>query len=127
MNKIIIATHKNYGKGLIESAEKLTEGALENFIFVGLEENEGIEDLVKKLSYLDYKDIFACLVDIVGGSPSRACLEFFWNHKQVPVITGVNLPMVVESAALYKNNDIIIGDFISRVKSVGINSIKINK
>lgn len=125
MDKIIVATHKTYGKGLIESAKRLTGESLESFVFVGLEENDGIEDFVKKLSDLGYKDVFACFTDLVGGSPSRACLEFFWDSTNIPIITGVNLPMVLESTSLCKKEDISIADFISKVKSVGRNSIKI--
>lgn len=94
---IIVMTHGNFGKELIKSAE-LILGKLQNIYSISLMEGEDPLDLIKKLRTLlsNSENYFVILTDIFGGSPSNAASRFAL-HENVTVLSGVNLPMLIEA------------------------------
>lgn len=101
MIAIIIGTHGKYSEQLLKTSEMIF-GKQENISTVTFETGEGVEDLVKKynleLEKLDCKKGVLFLVDLFGGSPFNAASRVVTEVKDIDmdIVTGVNLPMLLE-------------------------------
>jgi PTS system mannose-specific IIA component/D-glucosaminate-specific PTS system IIA component len=93
---IIIGTHGRFGEEIIKSAEMIV-GKMENVRAVSLLPEMSFEEFMKQV-----KDILAelegetiALVDLYGGTPCNVltALTRSYNHN---VITGLNLPMLID-------------------------------
>ncbi len=100
MVHILITTHGGLARELLRTAE-LIVGTQPDLAPICLEPHEGIEDIKQKL--LEYlrrhqtdADGFLVLVDMFGGTPSNVALELAQTHP-IRVVTGVNLPMLLET------------------------------
>ncbi len=97
---LVIATHGNLAQEILSTAEMVV-GPLPQVEAVAIYAKEGLADLGKKLKQAiektDSPEGVLILIDIFGGSPATASLSFIDKHK-VKVISGVNLPMVLEVA-----------------------------
>lgn len=62
-------------------------------------------------------------VDFLGGGCGRICLEFKDDHDGIPMISGVNLPMIL--AFLNKREEVPFEKLPDELISRGRNSIKI--
>jgi mannose PTS system EIIA component len=94
---IIAISHGSYAKALINSVEMI-HGKQKKIRTICLEGNNSIESLKEKIDRtieeLNVEEILI-LVDILGGTPyNAACL--FMDRKNINVITGMNMPMIVE-------------------------------
>ena len=95
---IVVITHGSLSEQLLTTAS-LIMGAPEDVHAVTFTARESLDDLRKNAAiaiepYLSE----GCLVltDIMGGSATNICVEFMKNEK-VEVITGVNLPMLLDA------------------------------
>ncbi len=94
---IIAISHGSYAKALINSVEMI-HGKQKKIRTICLEGNNSIESLKEKIDRtieeLNVEEILI-LVDILGGTPyNAACL--FMDRKNINVIAGMNMPMIVE-------------------------------
>lgn len=94
---IVLVSHGKLSKEMLNSAEMIM-GPQENIIALTLEPNdnpmvlsETIKESVRKVSSDEGTII---LVDLMGGSPSNAAA--YIAKEGVPVITGMNLPILLE-------------------------------
>jgi mannose/fructose/sorbose-specific phosphotransferase system IIA component len=96
---IIIVSHGTLCEALIKTSS-LILGKQENLIAVPLTPSEGLEDLKEKmraaLETLASKEGVLILADMFGGSAANVSTGFLQTHK-VGVVSGVNLPMLLES------------------------------
>lgn len=99
MINLIVATHGEMSKYVVELS-KMVLGDYDMLDFVTFLPGEGTDDLVKK-----YKEIFEknnnlygylFLVDIFGGSPYNAASIISVENENMDIITGVNVPMLLE-------------------------------
>lgn len=99
MIHIIIATHGGLARELIATAQ-LIVGVQRDLVAVCLESHEGIEDLKRKfeatIAETGAEAGHLVLVDMFGGTPSNVALELSQSHP-LRVVTGVNLPMLLEA------------------------------
>ena len=99
MVAIIVGTHGSFSKQILRSAQMIF-GMQENVSSVTFETGEGIEDLVEKYKNesekLDCKDGVLFLVDLFGGSPFNAASRIVTQNDNMDVLTGINLPMLLE-------------------------------
>lgn len=102
---LLIISHCDLGKELLNAAE-LIMGRLEAAEAISItqtSENEKMLKMIsKKIKRLDKGQGVLVLTDMFGGTPSNLSLSFL-KEKQVEVLTGVNLPMVI-SVAQDRNN-----------------------
>ena len=100
MISVIIGTHGMFSEEILKSAEMIF-GAQENVGIVTFKPGEGIEDLVEKynklISELDCTDGVLFMVDLFGGSPFNAASIIAMKHDNMEIVTGVNLPMILET------------------------------
>lgn len=102
MPNIVLATHGSLAASLKASAE-LIIGNIEGIecfeMTAGLahaEADRALTDLVTRgRSHQEYLNV---LVDIQGGSPFNICSRHLIEHGDFTLLTGVNLPMLLEAA-----------------------------
>lgn len=97
MKKILILTHGEWGKHLIESA-KMIVGNTDRVHFLPLYPqetlNEFTEKVEKKVKELDNDVIF--LTDISGGTTSNVAMKIAYQNNQ-KVISGLSAPLLFET------------------------------
>jgi len=100
MISVIIGTHGIFSEEILKSAEMIF-GTQENVGSVTFKPGEGVDDLVEKynklISELDCKDGVLFMVDLFGGSPFNAASILAMKNDNMEIVTGVNLPMILES------------------------------
>jgi PTS system mannose-specific IIA component/PTS system mannose-specific IIB component len=99
MISVIIGTHGVFSEEILKSAEMIF-GDQENVGSVTFKPGEGIDALVEKynnlINKLDSKDGVLFMVDLFGGSPFNAASIIAMKNSNMEIVTGVNLPMILE-------------------------------
>lgn len=97
---IIIGTHGTAAEQLLKTAEMLL-GDQDNVAYIDFVPGENAETLIEKynekISELDTSHGVLFLVDTWGGSPFNAASRIAVDKEHYEVITGVNIPMLVET------------------------------
>lgn len=118
---IIIGTHGRFSEELLKTSEMIF-GKQENVETVTFEQGEGSEDLVAKyeaaIEKLDREKGILFLVDLFGGSPFNAASRIAINNYNMDILTGVNLPMLLEIYGLRETLS------LQEIVSIGENSGK---
>ncbi|MCB4792479.1 MAG: PTS mannose transporter subunit IIAB [Elusimicrobia bacterium] len=122
MIKVIVITHGQLGAEILRTAESIV-GKQENAVILTLTPQESLSTMVEKVGQA-LKDIDGngalILTDMLGGTPCNACLPFC-NTKNIEVITGVNLYMILSS--FINRNHMDLKDLASKVINDGKKSI----
>ncbi|MFZ2624220.1 MAG: PTS sugar transporter subunit IIA [Propionibacterium sp.] len=108
MVALIIAAHGAMAPALLASAEMIA-GPAQEVQAITFAPSEGPDDLLAKYesAYQELGPEVLFLVDLFGGSPFNAAARFAATHPGTDVVTGVNLPMVIEAlTARRKKRDI---------------------
>jgi len=100
---IILASHGEFAKGILQSSTMIF-GEEENVQAVTLMPSEGPDDIKAKMkdaiASLENQDEVLFLVDLWGGTPFNQVNSLFEEHKDKwAIVTGMNLPMVIEAYA----------------------------
>lgn len=101
MTGIILAGHGNFASG-IASAIELLAGTPECFHVVDFPKGQGVDELkqnmIQAIEAMDSEEILI-MADILGGSPFNvaAQLKTEETKKHIKVITGTNMPSVVQA------------------------------
>lgn len=99
MVNLIIATHGKFSAELVNSAQ-MVYGEVENLHVVTFVPGEGQDTLVEKyetiIAQLPQDSSVLFLVDLFGGSPYNAAARVVAKRPQDDIVTGVNLPMLLE-------------------------------
>ena len=100
MTGILLVTHANLGKALIETAELIIGESTENIGFISINIQENPDSLRKKIkkgiSKVKTDKGILILTDMFGGTPSNLSYSFLKEGK-VEVISGVNLPILLKA------------------------------
>ncbi|MDO4535396.1 MAG: mannose/fructose/sorbose PTS transporter subunit IIA [Clostridium perfringens] len=130
MIAVIVATHGELADEIVKVSEMIF-GKQENVGVVTFLREENIEALKRKydeqLSALNKDNGVLFLVDIFGGSPFKIASSISLQNDNMDIITGVNLPMLLE---IYKLRDYLglkeIVKFTKDSAKDGIKSLKSN-
>lgn len=100
MKKILVATHEKFAEGIVSTAN-LILGKQENLSFINAYTDEipFNEKLEAFISTVDEKDTLIVFTDIFGGSVNQTALGYL-NRKNVYLISGINLPLLLEVVML---------------------------
>lgn len=105
---ILLISHGSFSKGLANAAE-LIVGKQENLMFLGLEHEDGVEELAEKVtSALESLDTGAgvlVLVDFLGGTPCNVMARLLSRYDKVQCVVGVNLAMLLHVCAEREYSD----------------------
>lgn len=101
MIAIVIASHGELAKGLLQSATMIF-GRQINVATVTFREQETSDDLMIKyqtvLSRFESTDSVLFLVDLWGGSPFTVASQIVsWHSDQMALLSGVNLPILMDA------------------------------
>jgi len=101
MANIVLITHGKYGEGLVDAlALLLGDEAIKGIHVITLGPLDSPESLYEKIkdvvNGIDHEKGVLILVDLFGGTPSRVAAQLLSEGFNVEVISGVNLPMLVE-------------------------------
>ena len=119
MQGILIASHGKLADGLLDSlkvffGQELTQ--IDSVCYLAGESlNEFTDSLKKKTEELDTGDGVLILVDLFGGTPAHAVTALISN--KVKVISGFNLPMVMEILSVRENSILEPSDVIEYGKA----------
>ena len=98
MVSLIIAAHGHLAEGLLDSSAMIV-GPSDDIVAVTFESSEDPDDLLAKYEAAveaSSSQEHLLLVDLFGGSPYNAAARFGATRQDCDVVTGVNLPMLVE-------------------------------
>lgn len=111
----LVLTHGEFGKALILSAE-LIAGKIENMEGISLEKTMSIEDYIQvvETQLTNTKGDIILLTDLFGGTPNNVAM-YLQNKHGYPVVSGVNLPMILEFALMTPMEEESIEVFMERV------------
>ena len=106
MTGILVVAHGRLSEALLEATEMLVaDNALVKA--VTFLPGQGVEDLDSAvrtaLQELSTNDGVLALVDLPGGSPARVVGTLVLEQYQMELVTGVNLPMLVEVLMMRKS------------------------
>ncbi len=113
---LIIATHSSLSKAYVDALELILNVSKSDIDTISFEVGDEIKDFENRLSYLinnkyNSQDVLV-LVDILGGTPYNIATKFLSSN--VKIITGINLPLVLEIE-------------INRENNINLNNINIQK
>jgi mannose PTS system EIIA component len=93
---VVVATHGKLAEELIRTAEAVV-GEIEQIVPVSIVATspDVRGELKAAIQKVDQGQGVLLLTDIFGGSPTNLCLSFL-TERQVEVVTGVNLPMLLQ-------------------------------
>lgn len=123
---IIISTHGSVSTKLLQTTEMII-GKQKNVECVDLLPNENTDTLIEKykqkLSNLNLNFGVLFLVDMWGGTPFNAAQQIVLNQKNYNIITGINIPMLIE-VFIEKDNIYSIQELTHIALRSGSESIK---
>ncbi len=97
-------THYSLAQEFLRALRLIVPGAPE-FYSLSVEPDQTVEEMraaiEETLKKADQGEGVLVLTDMFGGTPSNISLSFL-NERQVEVVTGVNLPMLIKLATLKK-------------------------
>lgn len=122
--KYVLAAHGKLGCAMLEAvAMILGLSVYEKAACVDLQEGESLENFYEKLSSKVDGDTVV-LADLFGGTPSRAALMLLQEARVKAVVTGFNLPMILEMLTNDENvND--LSDFLQRARQAAREGVRV--
>ncbi|KRL37010.1 PTS sugar transporter subunit IIA [Liquorilactobacillus uvarum] len=109
MVKLIISGHGEISTGIV-SAVNMIFGENDNVIAVPFKKGEGLEDIKKHyesaLKNYPTEEGILFLVDLFGGSPYNAAIQLAYGDENIDIVTGVNLPMVLEALGMAETSSL---------------------
>lgn len=123
----LITGHNNFAPGLKSSLEMIAgdQEKIETVIFQDNMSLEKYEDALK-IAIQDLNkdgDGVVVFTDLLGGTPFRVAMMVASEFKKTEVITGTNLPMILEGISLrFSNND--IQSLVNDLLTTGVQSIQ---
>jgi PTS system mannose-specific IIA component len=98
---IIVVSHGTMAEGMLDAARMIV-GPLDGILPVSLKEADATEDLMGRIeqavNQVDSGDGILILVDAFGASPFNASARLAMRRQDIEVISGMNLPMLMELA-----------------------------
>ncbi|MGH2155914.1 PTS sugar transporter subunit IIA, partial [Enterococcus faecalis] len=81
----------------MQSALTMIAREIEDVMFIPFLANETTEEYRQKIqSSIEMYEHVVCFTDLLGGTSFKNCIEFSMTKKQVFVISGTNITMLLE-------------------------------
>lgn len=126
MTAIIVSGHGQLSNGLLDAFHMIF-GEDEKIVAIPFLKGEGIPQLQEKfknqLKKFDSVEEILFMVDVFGGTPYNSATQLIFGKKNMDVITGANLPILLEAAGL---KDIVsLNELTVALRTVNQDSFKI--
>ena len=107
---IIIVSHGELANGLVDAMQMIT-GSQEQVAAISLQESNAPEDLSVRINEIlpsiDNGDGVLIMVDLYGATTFNASSRLYLElDRKIEVVTGANLPMLVETVVFREGNDL---------------------
>lgn len=102
---IVLVTHGKFGEELKNSAEMIL-GSQEAVETISIEYGSSLADVADEIENIiaRYEESGAIVfTDMFGGSPSNVAMAYL-GSKNVEVVSGVNLPMLIKALGMRREN-----------------------
>jgi mannose PTS system EIIA component len=101
MTQVVIVTHGSLAAGLLDAATMILgpQSDVSTLTLQPEDDPAGLEARLRKLLG-DTPSGALILVDLFGATPANAAAALLRDHGDVEIVSGVNLPMLVEVLAL---------------------------
>ncbi|MCG8590601.1 MAG: PTS sugar transporter subunit IIA [Proteobacteria bacterium] len=122
---VVIVTHYALGAEFLQALELIVPEA-PKFAAVSIDPGQPVDEMRECISEAlraaDAGQGVLVLTDMFGGTPSNISLSFL-DERQVEVVTGLNLPMLIKLATLREEKSL---DELARfIKSYGQRNISV--
>jgi len=124
---LVLVSHGKLAEGLADAMQMIT-GEQESVRTIGLLETEDVESLMEKVSRaiaeVDSAEGVLIMVDLFGASPFNASARLVMSApgKPLEVVTGMNLPMLVE--LVVQRDGMTLEEAVALVLKVGPESMR---
>ena len=106
MSKIIIASHHKLAEGLKNTLEYILPNSIEIIPITAYVDDKSIEDLVSRVfDKIGEEEQIIAFTDIMGGSVNQEFAKRIGKENYY-LITGVNLPLLLNITLLLQNGEI---------------------
>jgi PTS system mannose-specific IIA component len=124
---ILVVSHGALAEGMLDAMQMIT-GPQEKVLALGLKETEAPEDLIDRIreaaDALDDGDGVLIMVDLYGATPFNSSSRLFMESSHsIEVVTGVNLPMLVE--IVMSREGVSLADLLQQAYQAGQGGIKL--
>lgn len=106
----LITGHAEFPKGMLSSVNMIA-GEQEGVEALNFYETDNLEEYQNNLKskvedLLDKNEGVLIFTDLLGGTPFRTAMVIASEHDNVEVVTGTNLPMLIEGTAFRFTDDV---------------------
>lgn len=127
MINFILVSHGMFAAGLLD-AVNLIIGKQDGILTYALTENDSIDELAVRigtgLAQLHHNGTgVLILVDLFGASPFNVTSTMIEKYDAIDVVTGLNLPMVLE--VILQRNNLSLSEIAMLAKEAGKEGIKV--
>jgi mannose/fructose/sorbose-specific phosphotransferase system IIA component len=95
LTTVVLVGHGGFPHGVLDGAEMIL-GPQEAMHAVGLSPDQDPDVVVEEVRRVREEAPLLLLVDLFGGSPGNAVATALLREPDVAMVTGLNLPMVLE-------------------------------
>jgi PTS system mannose-specific IIA component len=124
---IVIVTHSQLGDALIGAAEFIIGNRPEAMASVSIDLSESAEKLRAKIAQgikkVEGQEGILILTDMFGGTPSNLSYSFL-EEGRIEVLSGVNLPILVQAANL-RDKNMKLNELAAQLEIFGKKSISL--
>ncbi len=123
MIHIIVATHGKFAEGM-EDTINMFMGTPDNISFLSFHQGESSDSYAERFKQVFYgikEDEIIVFNDILGGTPCKVAAEIaLQSEKQVEIVGGLNLPMLMQCCILSQDSLSQIMDVIIKIGKDGV-------
>ena len=124
---IVIVTHSQLGDALIGAAEFIIGSRPEAMESVSIDLTENTDKLRSKIARgikkVEGQEGILILTDMFGGTPSNLSYSFL-EEGHIEVLSGVNLPILIQAASL-RDKNMKIDELAAKLEVFGKKSISL--
>lgn len=99
MKNIILLTHGDFSKGIAQSSSFIV-GAVKNMVALSISLNETVPEIKSMIEKawrsFNNQDPTIIVTDLPGGSTTQAAIQCLAEHKELYLISGLNLGLLLE-------------------------------
>ena len=122
---VLIVAHYRLGQEMLQALRLIVPGG-PRFHAVSIEPEQSVDEMrsaiAEALAAADGGEGVLVLTDMFGGTPSNISLSFLEEHR-IEVVTGTNLPMLINLATLTEDKP--IEELATFIKEYGRRNISV--
>lgn len=116
MKKIVIATHSNLAEGFKDTLNYIAPNTVEVEVINAYIKSDRVEEEIEEvLNKFDSSEQILVFTDLLGGSVNQEFAKFL-NQKNIHLIAGANLPVILTLSIAFSMNDLTDEDIVKTIE-----------